>query len=598
MNGGQQPDFVRYLIAVHGIGDQRKNETVLDVINRLAEVRRGFAKSRKSDPLTLGMLSGQTKNINPQTGRPLPWIEFDGIPCLPSAGKLPPFIGRPAAGGHGGNIRFVDVCWADVMRGQFPEVGEDVPAWTSSLIERLKNNPQCPRWVLRLLTVLRRAVLLVHIIMLVKFPILAIKIFNDFLGDVQLYGEYGPCRGQGVRRFHDIMAAVQAAHNLEQEERKRGGKEAKEAHYTIIAHSLGTIMSLDALLYACADPKRGSDKGPHFPGYLKEHETQDPLDSTKRWINNVDSLVTLGSPIDKYLVVWWLNYEFLTHSSWMVPPRRKGREHKIRHFNYADEQDPVGGELDVAYTAPAVKQLFDKEQDLVFTRYPIPAVAHVGYWRDLALFKEIAHRAIDNVQQKTEPLKTLKPFLLWAYLKSLFINYLVIPLIVWLSISFGLTLAVFADSWHTTLVSIAFFIVTLCVGALLFLFIIDGRQVVISKRRRVSWVRLATLILPFIYLLLLAVSGWLSYLNWWPLYECIQEVGWPFNGGELKDCNPQGFILSFLGVCVVFYGLCAYIYFKGRDLRRRESLLFTDYVGAAIQAEEKSVEKLDDLSKV
>lgn len=573
---------MRYVITVHGIGDQRSNETALDVINRLAEVRRGFARSQKSDPLTLGMLSGQTKNINRKTGRPRPWIEFEGIPCLPANGKLPPFLGRPSTSNSGDNIRFVDVYWADIMRSQFPEVGEDVPAWSLSLIERLRNHPKCPRWVLRLLTILREAVLLVHIIVLLKFPSLAVKIFNDFLGDVQLYGEYGPCRGQGVRRFHDIMAAVQATHNLEQEERE----EPKEARYTIVAHSLGTIMSLDALLYACADPKRDPDKDPHFPGYRKENETQDPLDSTKRWIYNVDSLVTLGSPIDKYLVVWWLNYEYLTDTSWMVLPRRKDHDHKIRHFNYSDEQDPVGGELDVAYTAPAIKKLFDKEQDLVFTRYPIPAVAHVGYWRDLDLFKEIADRAVDRVHQKTQPLKTLRPFLLWAYIKSLFVTYLLIPLIVWLSLSFELTLAVFADSWHTTLVSLAFFVGTLCLGGLLFLFIIEGRQVVISKRKRTSWVRLATLILPLIYMILLAVSGWQTYLHWEPLYECIQEVGWPFASGELRDCDPQGFILSLLGACVVLYGLCVYFYFKGRNMRKQESLLYTDYVSAAIQAGE------------
>lgn len=587
MSDGHGCDHVRYVIVVHGIGKQRKNETVLEVINRFAEVRAVARIKQEGDPLTLGMLSGQTTDINQRTGRPNPWIEFEDIPCAPNVRPTRPFLGQPVTNNDGDNIRFVDVHWADIMRDQYPDVGEDVEVWSSSLIERLRQNPTCPKWALHLLTALRESVVLVQHVMRLKFPIVAIDIFNEFLGDVQLYGEYGPCRGQGVRKFHDLMAEVQAAHNLEQEERKDKGQSVKEARYTIIAHSLGTIMSLDALLYACVNRASGPGVRPHFQGYLRNNERQDPLDSAKRWIGNVDALVTLGSPIDKYLVVWWLNYEYLANPAWLVMPQRNGQNHKILHFNYADEQDPVGGELDVAYTKPAVKTLFEESENLVFTRYPIPAAAHNKYWTDLNLFKDIAHRAVDNATQPTQRLKTLQPFLLRAYLWALGINYFLIPAVFWLVLGFSVTLAAYTDSWHMRIVSLLVFGGALYVGRRVFHFIIEGRQVVLSKLKDRSCARaVAAVLLPAIYFLLLLFTAWAGR-SLWPFAEdflsCLPEQGWD-QCGELSDLatvplNPWGislgeipgltlFIWDILGLVVVAYGLGVYLFYKLRNRKR------------------------------
>lgn len=596
MSNGPGTDHVRYIIAVHGIGDQRKNETVLDVINRFAEIRAGATEVQKGDPLTLGMLSGQTADINPLTGRPRPWIEFEGIPCSPTTKPSGPFLGRTVTNDEGANIRFVDVCWSDVMGSQFPEVGQDVAIWSASLIGRLEKNAQCPGWALRLIRLMSEAVRLVQKAMLLKYPSLSIKIFNDYLGDVQLYGEYGPCRGTGVRRFHELMAQVQAAHNLEQEERKKRGKTPREARYTIVAHSLGTIMSLDALLYACADQARGRNQGPHFEGYLKENEQQDPLDSTKRWISNVDSFATLGSPIDKYLVVWWLNYEHLTEDSWFIAPKRDDKEHQIRHFNYSDEQDPVGGELDVASTATAVNRLFRKEEDVVFTRYPIPAVAHVKYWKDLPLFKDILSRAVDNAAPGTGRTKQLRIFKPGAYVCALGVNYFCIPLFFWLVLTFSLTVAFRTDSLSTAIVAGLVFLVALYVGRRLFHFIIQGRQVIISKVKRHSWARaVATFVLPLIYLALSVLIGRFLYWRFFEsLLACAATDGWGacFNDFVRTLQKPAVLILwqvraldiflsAFLGEVVVLYGLCVYFYYKLRNRKIEKISSYKEYVEAS-----------------
>ena len=56
----QQDKDVTYIVVVHGIGEQRKNECVLNVVNRFAEARRGAGVDDNRDVLTLGKASGQT----------------------------------------------------------------------------------------------------------------------------------------------------------------------------------------------------------------------------------------------------------------------------------------------------------------------------------------------------------------------------------------------------------------------------------------------------------------------------------------------------------------------------------------------------------
>ena len=51
---------VRYVIVVHGIGEQRKNETVINVVNQFARARRKGNARRDLDVLSLGRASGQT----------------------------------------------------------------------------------------------------------------------------------------------------------------------------------------------------------------------------------------------------------------------------------------------------------------------------------------------------------------------------------------------------------------------------------------------------------------------------------------------------------------------------------------------------------
>ncbi|MFQ5481377.1 MAG: hypothetical protein ACE5ER_01360, partial [Nitrospinaceae bacterium] len=84
-------NIIRYIVVVHGIGEQRKNETILNVVNRFAEARQDLSEKEMKNILTLGRATGQTgKDLKNFPCRyPVekhnftPWAEFKGIPQTP-----------------------------------------------------------------------------------------------------------------------------------------------------------------------------------------------------------------------------------------------------------------------------------------------------------------------------------------------------------------------------------------------------------------------------------------------------------------------------------------------------------------------------------
>ena len=451
-----QGEYVTYVVVVHGIGEQRKNECVINVVNRFAEARRRAEEDDNRDVLTLGKASGQTGwSKVPVTEQP--WIEFDGIPATPGA-RAPgePFLGEPPKE-PGENLRFVDLCWSDVMQGSIEHVGQDVDLWAKGLLGRLlrkhkaaldANEPsaQVPLWIRRVLYLLADTLLLVRFAMNFRFKEMKELVFVKFLGDVQLYGEYDRCRGQAVRRFHEVMAKVEAAHYAKEPD----SRNPRTPRYAIVAHSLGSIMSLDALLYASATSAVRLGREPHwkFAGYLRDGGKFAPPDT--RWVRRVQSFVTLGSPVDKYLALWWSNYRYLNCAA-LLQPRE---EAKIRHFNYCDELDPVGHNLDVVRQTRAYKDVFECPEDVVFNRYSVPGVAHNKYWTDQPLFRWILHRAVDNGSKKAfEP----RWFRRRAYRKLLRWLYSLIPLTVLLGTYASLSLAFQGEGWRTAAMSAAVF---------------------------------------------------------------------------------------------------------------------------------------------
>lgn len=417
-----------YVIVVHGIGEQRKNETTLKVVERFAASRRLSSLELKiqeaqdaterakferqyADMLgkieaghslnvvTLGRASGAT-GIKKEYSEPLQWIEIDGVPK--ERGILPEekerFLGERINTESGENFRFVDVCWSDILDDDEEAVVQDILPWAEGLLGRLQRKGEVPQWIQKLLILLIQSLLLVQQVMKLRFSSLEKLIFGDFLGDVQQYGEYTRARGRGAYRFHKLIGRIEAEFADKKEEEK--------PRYTIVAHSLGTIMSFDALVYARirASFKDGDIQGfdSEFRGYDDEGDRAIDEDGKKwkfeptktDWINRVGHFVTLGSPIDKYLVLWWQNYRYLTKPFWNKT--FKAGFGQIKHLNYCDELDPVGHNLDVVQTSEAYGHVFESVEDVVFNRYKVPGAAHNVYWVDQRLFNRIL-RHVDGL---------------------------------------------------------------------------------------------------------------------------------------------------------------------------------------------------------
>ena len=470
---------VRYIIVVHGMGESRFNETVLAVVNRFAEARSATVWPPPAEIVSLGMACGQTGLENSVVNQP--WLEFVGIPRDPLPLSNEPFYGGGQTSPPGRlNLRFVDMHWKDLLAGAWPSVGQDPDLWLDALVGRLRRKDQwdqkVPQWALETLGILRETIRLIHAFLRLRFKSFDELVFGQYLGDVQLYGEYAMVRGQAVRRFHQRLAAIEACH------RAKGDRySSKPAHYTVISHSLGTVMAMDALLYAHAkDSKRsekGSGQGVPLAGYFDPD--MDAESPNVDWIERVDALVTLGSPIDKFLTIWWLNYLHLNDTRpWLNPVARK-----IRHFNFCEEQDPVGQHLFLLETAEAYKQVFHKEQDEVYTRYVWPGLAHIAYWKDRALFEWILRRAVDQQPPSPPEPQWYNPRL---HNQILFITYIFIPFIVVAVSFFTFTLAFGAQTLHAAVAATLVFAGTTLVGRYLIDLMVIWRQVLRNKHEEVT----------------------------------------------------------------------------------------------------------------
>lgn len=348
----------KIIVAVHGIGDQVRNETVLSTAIRFCD-HYGYE----------GLVSlGAFSEFPPEPGT---------VPAPEAAlfiNDPPPFQPCP---GLTGTLGFVEVHWADLAR-KVSEDGytlQETKAWARTLVQRVRvfatqRDPANAaidyrriglvlEEIIDTVRVIESLLFLTQKAGLGEFKLRAL--LDAFIGDVQLVTEFAPIRTSIVRRFTDAMAAVQAKY--------------PDAEIFVVAHSEGTVVSFLGLLEADSDNNRHP------------------------WISQVRGFITLGSPIDKHLILWPRLFE-----RYKEPSGLSGTT--IRWVNYVDYADPVGFNLDTArdwlrqrrYLGPARYQqlfAFDEKDDFSFRRYPIPGKAHVDYWTDPAVFRDFILRVVD-----------------------------------------------------------------------------------------------------------------------------------------------------------------------------------------------------------
>lgn len=333
--GGPQAPL-RVLVAVHGIGDQ----TGFGTLQQLVNLCLGHRRQPRGVPI--GKLHSR---LRPPEGGPAAWAEVGPLPGL----------------------GFAEVFWADIGRAHESHVLEDPVRWAETIVQRLDvldaavpapgdDAPPLDRAAARRVLhdfgqALRFARLLNHA--LVRLGAGSIDLDRTLvrsLGDVQLFAEYAGPRAAVLARFHEVMRRIDAA---------AAGRDV-EIH--ICAHSQGSVVALLGLLEACV--------------------------FAQPWLDRVRSLLTIGSPIDKFLILWpELFAPFVDNG-------RKGP--RIRWRNYNDLTDPVGYELDTARAYwPRVHPALFREQspeDRQFRRYLVPGKSHVDYWHDQEVFAEwLAH---------------------------------------------------------------------------------------------------------------------------------------------------------------------------------------------------------------
>ncbi|MFZ4524383.1 MAG: hypothetical protein ACOYOE_02255 [Chlorobium sp.] len=533
-----------YVVVVHGIGEQKLNETIPPFVHRFAEVRQN--KQDKYDIILPATQSSQSvRSETEQHG----WAEYRGIPIADKGEKLDEiFDGTHATETAGENFRFVELYWQDILQRHQELFASETEVWARAMLNRLNDEnitpPEwLPSWAVPMLeSIVNTAVPLKQMLAL-KYTPLVKTVFDGYLGDVHLYGDYTRTRGEAVRHFHLELDKLIFNDFLDWRRReldagKLNGGVFRPAPYqrpdiTIVAHSLGGIMSFDALVYAFVkeEIRMASSESIRFfsslpfPGYttplpdeenihdIKQQKINAFVHDVEAWLNEehaetvqcsiehywehfldgfreqnlvsqpqtekpplfngltperippllwrtqVKNFITLGAPIDKFVVMWHKNYLHLDLMIERYDKLRPGESqydfpepsNTIKHYNFCDEQDPVGHHLDLTRNKTRVyRQLFDitdtEGRDVVYRRYAVPGVAHLGYWKDQELFKKILWEIIDRKpgqEKDAEKFRNVKKAhtqaMIWAYFRLPFIAALITGIIIALGIHAHIT---------------------------------------------------------------------------------------------------------------------------------------------------------------
>ncbi len=361
----------KIIVGVHGMGDQVRYETTQSIANQFCR----YYKIQTAVPL--GRFHSSNVNRNGI-------VEVELNNAAVSLNKFK-------------KLYFTEVYWADVPRKPATEgyTLEETKHWVKTIVERfrctvrdnriskfaklnsdklsltnkkgkedrVKVDYKMIRSVLYeavdAIAIMEKLLKVTKMAGLLEFNLNSI--LTDFMGDVQIVTEFEKLRTEILNIF---VSTVSRVHKLNH-----------EADIYVIAHSEGTVVAFLGLLEA-----------------MKQGCT---------WIKNVKGFITLGSPIDKHLILWpelWKDYE----------GNKEGvgnnlQENQIKWLNYYDLGDPVGYDLDTAREWKGNHaRVFDfvKDYDCGFSRYYLPGKAHVDYWQDDDVFNHFIGSVVDAAQPK------------------------------------------------------------------------------------------------------------------------------------------------------------------------------------------------------
>jgi hypothetical protein len=284
------------------------------------------------------------------------------------------------------SYRFAEVYWADLPRGLVEKkyTLEETKAWARTVLGRFQSrrvetppsdvavavDPELVATALDEMIdgirVLDRLFFIGEKAGVVKFELG--PILMSYLGDVQVVTEFERERLEIIKRFTETMENV--------------AKDDPNVEIYVVGHSEGSVVAFLGLLTAAKI--RGT---PPVPGKKD--------DRPAAWLENVRGFMTIGSPIDKHLVLWPELWDPVSNPDWK--PKTK-----IHWKNYYDYGDPVGFELEYARKDQIPKRgwsklfKFEQEDDHGFGRYPLPGKAHNDYWTDDGVFGHFLKSVVDR----------------------------------------------------------------------------------------------------------------------------------------------------------------------------------------------------------
>lgn len=280
---------------------------------------------------------------------------------------------------HLRELLFAEVYWAGIPREVVKDGYklEDAQAWAKTIVGRVRQRAEesgqkygeheyslleeVLREIRETLGVLGRVFYLSAKMGLFSFDL--DKIIKDYLDDVQLVAEFKEESICVVRRFSQKMDDIY----------REMSQNGVTPEIYLVSHSEGTVITLLGLLSAICgqDAVYGVTRPP--------------------WLDCVRGWMTIGSPIDKHLVLWPELFTALKK-----PLHQPVKPLQIEWRNYYDLGDPVGFEL------PMARQIFNGDgqqakspwhwfnfpvaHDHGFTRSLFPGKAHTDYWNDPAVF--------------------------------------------------------------------------------------------------------------------------------------------------------------------------------------------------------------------
>ena len=198
---------------------------------------------------------------------------------------------------------------------------------------------------------------------------------EEYLGNVQIVTEFTLFRRDIVGRFQSALTQIHREH--------------PGADLHIVAHSEGTVVSFLGLLHAMSGQRL-------LPANAAGGAVLDRLGRVPDWLGRVKGYMTIGSPIDKHILLWPKLFK-----DFHFAPAQKlfANGSRIKWRNYYDYGDPVGFRLETARAWLASHTEctpfdFEEKHDIGFARYSMPGKAHNDYWEDSAVFEHFIRDVI------------------------------------------------------------------------------------------------------------------------------------------------------------------------------------------------------------